>query len=122
MSAWQVPLDATTETAGFAAHEFACVWWRDGPDFARVRVCGELDLATTPELRRALSDALGQARFVALDLRALAFTDSTGVHAIVDASTSARRSDRRLMLLNLPAHAARIFELTGTARHVEFCR
>lgn len=119
MSAWQVPLDATADVA---AHEFACFWWRDGPDFARVRVCGELDLATTPEMRRALAEALAQARFVALDLRALTFTDSAGVHAIVDATAGAHRDDRRLMLLNSPAHVARIFELTGATRHVEFCR
>jgi anti-anti-sigma factor len=122
MSVRQVPLDPPAGTASFAAHEFTCVWWRDGPDFARIRVCGDLDLATTPELQRALSDALGQAHFVALDLRALEFTDSTGVHAIVDATTSARRSDRRLMLLNVPAHVARVFDATGTAGQVEFCR
>ena len=122
MSARQFPLDATATVARPGSHEFACEWWRDGPDFARVRVSGDLDLATTPELRRALAEALAQVHFVALDLRALTFTDSSGVHAIVDATARAHRADRRLMLLNSPAHVARVFELTGSTRQVEFCR
>ena len=40
-----------------------------------------------------------QAQLVVLDLRELAFMDSSGVHAIVNASIRARQVGRRLVLL-----------------------
>jgi anti-sigma B factor antagonist len=96
---------------------FACSCTNGGLDAARVHVGGELDIATTPQLERTLSQT--QARLVVLDLRELAFIDSCGVHAIVDAGIRARKAGRRLVLVRVPASVDRLLTLTGSSHQVE---
>jgi anti-anti-sigma factor len=84
-----------------------------------VHVVGALDIATTPRLAETLRESQSDAQLVVLDLRELEFTDSAGVHAIVDASSHARQVGRRLLLLRGPANVQRVFALTGNADQVE---
>jgi anti-anti-sigma factor len=113
MSFTLVSPDATVRRAGAPAPAFQCSWSDRGLDTAWVHLAGELDIATTPQLRRALC-AL-RARLVVLDLRELAFMDSSGVHAIVDASIRARQLGDRLLLLSGPPGVDRVFTLTASA-------
>jgi anti-sigma B factor antagonist len=96
---------------------FACSCTNGGPDAARVYVGGELDIATTPQLERTLDAS--QARLVVLDLRELAFIDSCGMHAIINAGIRARQAGRRLVLVRVPPTVDRILALTGSADQVE---
>jgi anti-anti-sigma factor len=96
---------------------FACSCRNGGLDAAWVHVGGELDIATTPELERTLDES--QARLVVLDLRALAFVDCCGVHAIINAGIRARRAGRRLVLVRVPANVDRMLALTGSSDQVE---
>jgi anti-sigma B factor antagonist len=96
---------------------FHCSWADGGVDAAWVRLVGELDVATAPQLERALREPRLQARLVVLDLRELAFMDSCGVHAIVDASIRARQVGHRVLLLR-GARVDRVFTLTGSSEHV----
>jgi anti-sigma B factor antagonist len=98
---------------------FVCSWRDGGLDAAWVHVAGELDIATTPQLARTLGQAQLQARLVVLDLRGLAFIDSSGVHAIASASVRARHVARRLIVLRGPPNVDRIFTLTGIIDDVE---
>jgi anti-sigma B factor antagonist len=98
---------------------FVCSWRDGGLDAAWVHVAGELDIATTPQLERTLAHAQLQARLVVLDLRGVAFMDSSGVHAIVGASIRARQVARRLVVLRGPPNVHRIFTLTGRVDVVE---
>ena len=97
---------------------FHCSWASGGLDAAWVHVAGELDIATTPQLDRALREAQSQVRLVVLDLREVAFIDTSGVHAIVDASSRARQLGDRLLLLSGPPGVDRVFTLTGTSDEV----
>jgi anti-anti-sigma factor len=54
-----------------------------------------------------------------LDLRELAFMDSSGVRAIVNASIRAREVGRQLVVLPGPPNVDRMFALTGSADDVE---
>jgi anti-sigma B factor antagonist len=98
---------------------FVCSWRDGGLDAAWVHVAGELDIATTPQLERTLGQAQLQAQLVVLDLRALAFMDSTGVHAIAGASIRARQVARRLVVLRGPPDVDRIFTLSGRVDDLE---
>jgi anti-sigma B factor antagonist len=98
---------------------FACSCANGGLDAAWVRVAGELDIATTPRLVRTLRETQLQARLVVLDLGELEFMDSSGVHAIVNASIRARRLGRRLILLRGRPSVDRVFALTGSSGEVE---
>lgn len=55
-----------------------------------LRPCGELDLASAPEVESVVLHALRDGRRVVLDLRELEFLDSSGVRAIVRARTAAQ--------------------------------
>jgi anti-anti-sigma factor len=98
---------------------FECSWTDAAVDVGWVHVAGELDIATTPELERALRESYPRGRLVVLDLRELEFIDSSGVHAIVNASLCARQTGRRLVVLSGPPNVDRMFALTGTADGVE---
>ena len=98
---------------------FVCSSSEGGLDAAWVHVAGALDIATTPQLVRTLRESQSHAQLVVLDLRELAFMDCSGVHAIVDASSWARRAGRQLVLLRGPAHVDRLFSLTGNSDAVD---
>lgn len=114
-----VPTDVVPGRTNALPPAFVCSWTNGGPDAAWVHVSGELDIATTPQLDRTLRAPELQARLLVLDLRELAFMDSSGVHVIVDASLRARRVGRRLLLLRGPPNVDRMFALTGSCDDVE---
>jgi anti-anti-sigma factor len=100
-----------------ALRPFACSSSHGGLNADWVHVAGALDIATTPQLARTLRES--HARLVVLDMRDIGFMDCAGVHTIVDASISARRDGRRLVLLRGIPHVDDVFALTGNAGEVE---
>jgi anti-anti-sigma factor len=79
----------------------------------RLALTGELDISSAPrvddELTRVEADAPG---VVVLDLRGLAFMDSTGLRLIVSADARAREQGRRLVVVKGPEAVQRIFRVT----------
>jgi anti-sigma B factor antagonist len=96
-----------------------CSWTDGGLDAAWVQVAGELNLATVPQLVRTLREPRLQAQLVVLDLRDLELLDCSGVQAIVDASSRARQTGRRLVLLRGPPCVDQMFTLTGCSGELE---
>jgi anti-sigma B factor antagonist len=109
---------STDERTDALPSAFQCSWTDGAPDAAWVRLAGELDIATAPRLERLLREPRLQARVIVLDLRDLAFMDSSGVHAIVDASVRSRRAGRRMLLLRGRPGVDRVFTLTESAEDV----
>ena len=112
MSQSLVHPDRTAPHAAALAPEFRCTLRDGGLDVAWVRVTGELDLATAPELSQTLGHAEARARRVVLDLRELTFMDISGVHAIVDAGARATAAGRQLVLVRGPSRVDRVLALT----------
>ena len=100
-----------------ALRPFACSSTHGGLNADWVHVAGALDIATTPQLEQTLRES--HARLVVLDMRDVAFMDCAGVHTIVDASASARRDGRRLVLVRGIPCVDRVFGLTGNADEIE---
>ena len=98
---------------------FVCSHTGGGLDAAWVHVAGELDIASTPHLESKLLDLQPQARLVVVDLREVEFVDSSGVHALVDATSHARSAGRRVVLLRNPATLDRLFTLTESFEDVD---
>jgi anti-sigma B factor antagonist len=111
--------DSIAGRADVLPPSFGCSWTGGGPDGSWVRVVGELDIATTPQLERTLREAQLEARLVVLDLRELVFMDSSGVHAIVNAGIRARQAARRLLVLRGPPNVDRVFTPSGRFDDVE---
>ena len=99
---------------------FTCVWSAERPGVTRVKLRGELDLVTAPQLADALSEAARGSVVVILDLSELTFMDSTGLHAILTAHTRLHEADCRLVLVRGCHQIQRIFEITGTEHVLEF--
>src|ERR1044071_3812867 len=78
---------------------------------------GELDLATVGELEAALASRLDAGENVVVDLRGLAFMDSSGVRALVGAHQSAH--DRNGSLVSVRASQGsevdRVIDVSGIA-------
>jgi anti-anti-sigma factor len=102
-----------------ALRPFVCSWTSGGLEAGWVHVAGALDVATMPQLERALREPGLQTRLVVLDMRELAFLDAAGAHAIVDASVRARAAGNRLVVLRGSPDVDRLFGLTGSADDVE---
>ena len=96
---------------------FACSL-ESGVDTTWIDVAGEVDIASFRRLERALGSAPARAVTV-LDLRALTFIDSAGVHVIVDAADRARREGRELMVVRGPPQVDRVFTLTGACNSLQ---
>lgn len=76
---------------------------------------GELDLATAPELETLVLPPLNEGGSVVLDLRGLAFMDSTGVRVIVAAHLAAEENDGHFAVVRTPADGpvGRVLEISG---------
>jgi anti-sigma B factor antagonist len=84
-------------------------------DCAVVRVTGDIDLATAPGLRDALN--LPDTDHMVVDLRGVAFLDSTGLGVLVGALKRLRRRGGSLKIVtNGAGRVRRLFELTNLSR------
>ncbi|MBI5104407.1 MAG: STAS domain-containing protein [Solirubrobacterales bacterium] len=80
-----------------------------------VRLRGELDLATAPEVEDIVLPAARDGRHVIVDLRALEFLDSSGVRVLVAAHAAAGEGGGRLSVVRGPAGGPvqRVLEISG---------
>lgn len=80
----------------------------------RIALAGEVDADSARPLRSSLAD-LGQSRDftrLVIDLRRVAFMDSTGIHLLLTALDQSRRDGFELVLMKAPASVHRVLELT----------
>jgi anti-anti-sigma factor len=84
-----------------------------------LRLHGELDMATAPQVDAAVRDALAQGDVV-VDLSALDFLDSTGLRTMIVAREEAARAGRRLALVPGIDNVQRVFKLTGLLDRFEW--
>ncbi|MEU6896184.1 STAS domain-containing protein [Streptomyces sp. NPDC046557] len=82
-----------------------------GPDACEVTVAGELDVATAPDLRTVLHQALAGYRRITIDMTALQFCDCAGLGMLVAVARTAKTEGAELRLHAVP-HA-----LTRLLRH-----
>jgi len=98
--------------------QFACEADSRG---VRVRIIGELDLASAPELDRVLDGLANDGHdAVLIDLSAVTFMDSMGLASIVRAYRHAEASGRRVVLHRGPQQVQRLFEITDTLHRFTF--
>jgi len=92
----------------------------DRPDGVHVQLSGELDLATAPklddELRRVEE---GEPAVIFLDLKALAFMDSSGLRALLAADARSREAGRRLVLVRGDERVQRVLRITRLDERLE---
>jgi anti-sigma B factor antagonist len=78
-----------------------------------VTLAGECDMRGRDELTSTLLAAVDAAPLVVVDLAALRFMDSSGLHALVTAFEAARERGRHLYAVNASGSVATVLEMTG---------
>jgi len=79
-----------------------------------VRVVGEIDLATAPQLRSSLDDLIADADgAILLDLAEVTYIDSTGLCAVLTAEAELNHQGRDLRVVKASVQVRRLFELCG---------
>jgi len=74
-------------------------------DESLIRVVGEVDLYSSPELRKAILKAVPSARgALAIDLAGVTYIDSSGIATLVEGLRSAREHGTEF-ILNAPSQA-----------------
>lgn len=85
-----------------------------GPSQVVVRLTGETDLSTAPQLTDALEQAAGLGtRHVVVDVGCVRFWDCSGLHALVDLTQQLARAGRQLRIAGAPAATRRLVVLAG---------
>jgi anti-sigma B factor antagonist len=98
-----VAFEARTETSDGGIH--------------RIFVCGELDLATAPQLAEQLTAARqGGGASILIDLSDCSFIDSSGLALIIKSwrDLEGEQGDERLVLCCATAQVERLLRITGT--------
>lgn len=86
----------------------------------RVKLAGELDIAGAPRVEQELERIeRDRPSTLVLDLRELAFLDSTGLRVIVAADERAREQDRRLVIVRGSEPVQRIIAMTRLDERLE---
>ncbi|WP_174536567.1 STAS domain-containing protein [Micromonospora chalcea] len=87
-----------------------------------LRLAGELDLSTAPELNSAIDRLIAEGRReLLLDLTGLTFCDSSGIAAFVRGDNLAAADGGWLRVTGATGRVARVLQVTGLAevlRHV----
>jgi anti-sigma B factor antagonist len=87
---------------------------------AQVKVSGELDLLTAPQLHAALEPLQAERADIELDMSELEFIDSTGVHLVLQTYQASRRDGWELTLTGAGEKVRRAFELVGLLDRLPF--
>ena len=84
-------------------------------------VSGDIDLATSPELRKALLRELRELRIprVVLNLKAVKYVDSSGVASLVEGLKASRDQGSRLILFGLNSAVREVLQLSKLLRIFE---
>jgi anti-anti-sigma factor len=82
-----------------------------------IRLTGELDVSTAPELDQVLEAAVTQGGPVLVDLTDLTFMDSTGIHAFLKAARSLQGRGC-LILHGEQERVRRVLDLVGISGNV----
>jgi anti-sigma B factor antagonist len=84
-------------------------------------VSGDIDLATSPELRKALLRELRELRIprVVLNLKAVKYVDSSGVASLVEGLKASRDLGSRLILFGLNSAVREVLQLSKLLRIFE---
>lgn len=74
---------------------------------------GEVDIATSAVLRKALESIPAAADTIVIDLAGVSFLDSTGLGVLIGARRRLHRSGVRIMVVNAAPAVWRVFKITG---------
>jgi anti-sigma B factor antagonist len=92
---------------------------RDLPGTTIVDVAGDIDMATSPNFRKALLDSLKKASRLIVNLKEVQYVDSSGIASLVEVLKAAQGTGRRLVLVGLNDAVREVLRLTRLSKIFE---
>jgi len=86
-----------------------------------VDIVGQIDLGSSPVLRKTLLESLKATRQVAINLSAVSYIDSSGIASLLEVLKEARDSKKRLVLFGLTGAVLQVLQLTRLTGVFEIC-
>ena len=77
-----------------------------------VDVTGDIDMGTSPVLRRTLLETLKKTPRLAVNMHEVRYVDSSGIASLVEVLKEARNKKKRLILFGLNAAVHDVLQLT----------
>jgi anti-sigma B factor antagonist len=104
-----------TEEGSIMVTPFAVEVSNDAAATPVVVVRGEIDVATSPQLRNELNAHIARgARVITLDFGAVSFVDSSGLGVLVGTYKRLREEEHgSIRIVNSQASVRKVFEITG---------
>ncbi len=89
---------------------------RECGDACVVDIGGDVDLGTSPDLRKTLFELIPEKTRVALNLQAIRYIDSSGIATLIETLKNAQRLQREFVLFGLSPAVQDVFRLTHVNR------
>lgn len=89
------------------------------PGTTIVDVTGDIDMGTSPGLRKTLLDSLKETSRLIVNLRDVRYVDSSGIASLVEVLKEARNTQKRLVLFGLNRAVQEVLQLTRLTRIFE---
>ncbi len=89
---------------------------REAPLVRIVDVTGDVDLSSSPDLRRELLTGLREASRLALNLQAVRYMDSSGIATLIEILKNAQQLKKDFVLFGLSPAVRQVFHLTHVNR------
>ena len=84
-----------------------------------VDVTGDVDMATSPGLRKTLLESLKKTPRLVVNMREVRYVDSSGIASLVEVLKEARNTKKRLVLFGLNATVRDVLQLTRLTKIFE---
>jgi anti-sigma B factor antagonist len=81
-------------------------------DTVVVDVAGQIDLGTSPPMRKAVLEALKGTQRLAINLTHVKYIDSSGIASLVEVLREARASGKRVILFGVTGPVLQVLQLT----------
>jgi anti-sigma B factor antagonist len=85
---------------------------RNERDAVIVDVVGQIDMGTSPALRKALLEGLAGTGRVAINLTEVTYIDSSGIASLLEVLQEAKKSKKRVILFGLTPSVLYVLQLT----------
>jgi anti-sigma B factor antagonist len=89
---------------------------RDAGETKVVEVEGEVNVATSPDLRSTLFEILTEAPKLALNLAAIRYIDSSGIATLIEVLKDSQLRNKEFVLFGLSPAVQQVFRLTHVIR------
>ena len=84
-----------------------------------VDVSGDIDMGTSPALRKTLLEALKKTSRLVVNLREVRYVDSSGIASLVEVLKEAHNKQKRLILFGLNKAVHEVLQLTRLSKIFE---